>query len=60
MLDNAMLKDVAGKKIVTPVAKREAAAHLGTVYGVSQRRACQESARIEVQCVTAANELMSG
>jgi putative transposase len=27
--------------MVTPAARREAAAHLGTVYGVSQRRACQ-------------------
>ncbi len=28
MLDNAMLKDVAGKKMVTPAARREAVAHL--------------------------------
>jgi len=27
--------------MVTPAAKREAAAHLGQVHGVSQRRACQ-------------------
>ena len=27
--------------MVTPVARREAAAHLGQAYGVSQRRACQ-------------------
>jgi hypothetical protein len=27
--------------MVTPVARREAAAHLGEVYGVSERRACQ-------------------
>jgi putative transposase len=27
--------------MVTPVARREAAAHLGEVYRVSQRRACQ-------------------
>lgn len=40
MLDNAMLKDVASKKMVTPDAKREAAAHLCTARGVSQRRAC--------------------
>ena len=40
MLDNPMLRDVTAKK-VTPVARREAAAHLGTVYEVSQRRACQ-------------------
>ncbi|MCC0033207.1 MAG: IS3 family transposase [Brucellaceae bacterium] len=41
MLDNAMLKDVAFKKMVTPGAKREAAAHLCTAHGVSQRRACE-------------------
>jgi putative transposase len=27
--------------MVTPVARREAASHLGEVYGVSQRRACR-------------------
>ncbi len=27
--------------MVTPVARREAAAHLGEAYGVSQRRACR-------------------
>jgi putative transposase len=27
--------------MVTPAARREAAAHLHQVYGVSQRRACQ-------------------
>ena len=27
--------------MVTPVARREAAAHLGEIYGVSERRACQ-------------------
>jgi putative transposase len=27
--------------MVTPVARREAAAHLGKIYEVSQRRACQ-------------------
>jgi putative transposase len=37
-------RDVAGcgwQKMVTPAARREAAAHLHQVYGVSQRRACQ-------------------
>ena len=29
------------KKMVTPAARREAAAHLEEVHGVSQRRACQ-------------------
>ena len=27
--------------MVTPAARREAAAHLGEAYGVSQRRACR-------------------
>ena len=40
MLDNAMLKDIAAK-MVTPAARREAVAHLRTVHGVSQRRACR-------------------
>jgi len=40
MLDNAMLKDVAAKKIVTPAARREAVAHLQIAYEVSERRAC--------------------
>ena len=39
MLDNAMLKDVAAKK-VTPVARREAVAHLRSNFDVSERRAC--------------------
>ena len=29
------------KKMVTPVARREAAAYLRTVHGVSERRACE-------------------
>ncbi len=41
MLDNAMLKDLNSKKMVTPVAKRQAVAHACEVHGVSQRRACQ-------------------
>ncbi|MEP4258361.1 MAG: IS3 family transposase [Rhizobiaceae bacterium] len=40
MLDNAMLKDVASPKVVTPAAKREAVAHVCKEHGVSQRRAC--------------------
>jgi putative transposase len=35
-----MLKDIAAKKMVTPVARREAVAHLCQTYEVSQRRAC--------------------
>ncbi|WP_342071499.1 IS3 family transposase [Yoonia algicola] len=40
MLDNAMLKDVNFKKMVTPAAKRKAVDHLCDQHGVSQRRAC--------------------
>ncbi|XHC10764.1 IS3 family transposase [Labrenzia sp. ac12] len=40
MLDNAMRQNVAFKKMVTPGARREAAAHLCSRHGVSQRRAC--------------------
>ncbi|MXN67507.1 hypothetical protein GR183_21595 [Stappia sp. GBMRC 2046] len=40
MLDNAMLKDVASKKMVTLDARRSAVARLCTGHGVSQRRAC--------------------
>jgi hypothetical protein len=40
MLDNAMLKDIASKKMVTPAARRESVAHLRVVYEVSERRAC--------------------
>ena len=39
MLDNAIPKDVAAKKMVTPDAKRDALAHACLVHGVSQRRA---------------------
>lgn len=40
MLDNAMLKEIAAKKMVTPAAKREAVAHLRCAFEVSERRAC--------------------
>ncbi|WP_184099743.1 IS3 family transposase [Sphingopyxis panaciterrulae] len=40
MLDNAGLKDLLSKKLVTPAAKREAVAHLQTTLGMSERRAC--------------------
>jgi transposase-like protein len=33
MLDSAMLKDIAAKKMVTPAAKREAVAHPSCRYG---------------------------
>nr|WP_245489252.1 MULTISPECIES: IS3 family transposase [Rhizobium] len=41
MLDNAILKDVASKKLVTPEVKRGAVAHVCKQHGVSQRRACE-------------------
>nr|WP_245454310.1 IS3 family transposase [Aquabacter cavernae] len=41
MLDNAILKDVASKKLVTPDARRKAVAHACAAHGVSQRRACK-------------------
>ena len=41
MLDNATLKDVASKKMVTPDVKRNAVAHVCAQHGVSQRRACE-------------------
>ncbi|WP_372712388.1 IS3 family transposase [Azospirillum argentinense] len=40
MLDNAVLKDLAAKKMVTPAARRAAVAHAQAVHGISQRRAC--------------------
>ncbi len=41
MLDNVALKDPAGKRVVTPAAHREAAAHLRSAYEMSERRACR-------------------
>ncbi|WP_316186356.1 MULTISPECIES: IS3 family transposase [unclassified Bradyrhizobium] len=41
MLDNAALKDLPGKEVVTPAAKRKAVAHLVRVHGMSERRACK-------------------
>ncbi|WP_373461696.1 IS3 family transposase [Sphingomonas sp. SORGH_AS_0879] len=40
MLDNAGLKDLLSKKLVTPAAKRQAVAHLQATLGMSERRAC--------------------
>jgi putative transposase len=40
MLDNAMLKEIAAKKMVTPAARREAVAQLRVAFDVSERRAC--------------------
>ncbi|WP_183986216.1 IS3 family transposase [Sphingomonas jinjuensis] len=40
MLDNAGLKDLLFKKMVTPAAKRQAVAHLQATLGMSERRAC--------------------
>jgi putative transposase len=41
MLDNVALKDLPGKKVVTPAAERKAGAHLMAVHGMSERRACK-------------------
>ncbi|WP_442238010.1 IS3 family transposase [Rhodopseudomonas pseudopalustris] len=41
MLGNAALKDLLGKKLVTPAAKRKAVAHLQTAFQMSERRACK-------------------
>ncbi|WP_309957664.1 IS3 family transposase [Agrobacterium tumefaciens] len=41
MLDAAALRELVGKKMVGPAAKREAVTHLKAVMGLSERRACQ-------------------
>ncbi|MEZ5687481.1 MAG: IS3 family transposase [Caenibius sp.] len=41
MLDKAALKDLLGKKVLTPAAQREAVAHLQVCHGMSERRACR-------------------
>ncbi|NEJ74953.1 IS3 family transposase [Rhizobium phaseoli] len=41
MLDAAALRELLFKKMVGPVAKRDAVTHLRTVMGLSERRACQ-------------------
>ncbi|WP_139307446.1 IS3 family transposase [Rhodovulum sp. ES.010] len=41
MLDLAAMRELVFKKVVTPVVKREAVAHLKARFGLSERRACQ-------------------
>ncbi|MDW9722310.1 IS3 family transposase [Sinorhizobium meliloti] len=41
MLDVAALRELLGKKLVGPAAKREAVTHLKVTMGLSERRACQ-------------------
>ncbi|MEJ5021004.1 IS3 family transposase [Ochrobactrum vermis] len=41
MLDVAALRELLGKKMVGPAAKRDAVAHLKDILGLSERRACQ-------------------
>ncbi|MBY5495939.1 IS3 family transposase [Rhizobium leguminosarum] len=41
MLDNAALKDLFGKEVVTPAARRKAVAHLMDHHQMSERRACK-------------------
>nr|WP_239016944.1 IS3 family transposase [Sphingomonas ginkgonis] len=40
MLDNAVLKEVGGKKLVRPAAQRKAVEHARQLFGISERRAC--------------------
>ena len=40
MLDNAVLKEVAAKKLVRPAVARKAIEHVRMLFGLSQRRAC--------------------
>ncbi|MGY4430766.1 hypothetical protein ACVWWO_003243 [Bradyrhizobium sp. F1.13.1] len=41
MLDNAALKDLLRKQVVTPAAKRRDVAHLMDTHAMSERRACK-------------------
>ncbi|WP_112062603.1 IS3 family transposase [Hyphomonas pacifica] len=41
MLDNAALKDLGDKKLLTPDAKRKAVHHVMEAHGLSERRACR-------------------
>jgi hypothetical protein len=41
MLDNAILKDVASKKMVTPAVRRNVVAHVVATHDVSEWRACR-------------------
>ena len=41
MLDLAALNELVSKKVVTPAVKREAVAHLRSLLGLSERRACR-------------------
>ena len=41
MRDMAAMKELLSKKVVTPVVKREAVAHLTALLGLSERRACR-------------------
>ena len=45
MLDNVALKDLLGKKVVTPIAEREAVAHLMAGHGMSDAVARQAIAK---------------
>ncbi|MBB3694824.1 hypothetical protein [Sphingomonas sp. BK580] len=40
MLDNAVLKEAAAKKLVRPAARRKAVEHARQLFGNSERRAC--------------------
>ena len=40
MLDNAVLKEVAAKKLVKLAAQRKAVEHARQLFGIGERRAC--------------------
>jgi hypothetical protein len=58
MLDNAALKDLLAKKMVTPAAKRDAVAHLRSAFDTSERRACRTLECVRMTCDTVAVGMM--
>ena len=48
MLEVTVLKDITGKKVMTPDVKRDAATHTQTAFGLSERRtrSCRCSHRV--------------
>jgi hypothetical protein len=45
-LDNAGLKALLAKKMVTPAAKREAVAHVRSAFELRERRACTDDGAV--------------
>ena len=60
MLDNAALKDLLGKKVVTPAARREAVAYLRQAFEMSERRACRVIGATGRACATKECGRMTG